>query len=393
MKKLFLILSLAVFTLSAAAQGIIFEENQDLNVALAKAKAENKLVFIDAYAEWCGPCKVMARDIFPQKEVGDFFNANFVNLKLDMEKGPNLDIAKKYEVRAYPTYLFLDASGELVHRGLGSMKTDKFIEVAKAAADSENNFSALSKKIKSGDLSRETVNKFINQNPYDDGNGELVDKYLQTLPESQIYTEENWDLFSNHVNDINSTSFQYFLQNREQIAGFIGKDKVDQKISRIMANAYFQDASKEESLKNIDPALFADVKKRVDLLKANGKFRQNNEDKTAWDGLLKASTIYLADSKNASELNNFAWTVYENYKKFNDKNALKTALNWAQKAYELAPDKDHIADTYAHLLFESGKKKDAIKIETKALEMAKTTNNAEAIESYTKALESFKKKK
>lgn len=393
MKKLFLILTLAVFTLSATAQGIKFEENQDLNVALAKAKAEKKLVFIDAFAEWCGPCKVMARDIFPQKEVGDFFNANFVNLKLDMEKGDNVALAKKYEVRAYPTYLFLNADGELVHKGLGSMPADKFIEVAKAAADSENNFSALSRKIKNGDLSKETVTKFLAQNPYDDGNGKLVDNYLQSIPESQVYTEENWELFNNFVNDLNSTSFQYFIQNKEKIAGFIGKELVDQKISKTLANAYYQNPAQEESLKNIDPVLFADVKKRVDLLKANGKFRQNKDDKNAWEELIKASTQYLIDNKNPSDLNNFAWTVYENYKKFNDKNALKTALDWAKRATELAPDKDHIADTYAHLLYESGKKKDAIKIETKALEMAKAANNNEAIALYTKAIENFKKKK
>ena len=87
MKKtiLFVSLILGLSTLTAFSQGIQFEENNDLKAALVKAKAENKLVFIDAYAVWCGPCKVMARDIFPLKEVGDFFNAHFVNLKLDME--------------------------------------------------------------------------------------------------------------------------------------------------------------------------------------------------------------------------------------------------------------------------------------------------------------------
>ena len=126
MKKtiLFVSLILGLSTLTAFSQGIKFEENHDLNAALVKAKAENKLVFIDAYAVWCGPCKVMARDIFPLKEVGDFFNAHFVNLKLDMEANGNLEIAKKYEVKAYPTYLFLNAEGELVHQGLGSMPAE-----------------------------------------------------------------------------------------------------------------------------------------------------------------------------------------------------------------------------------------------------------------------------
>ena len=88
MKKLISILALVAFAFTASAQGIIFEENQDLTTALAKAKAENKLVFIDAYAEWCGPCKMMARDIFPQKEVGDFFNANFINLNWIWKRVP-----------------------------------------------------------------------------------------------------------------------------------------------------------------------------------------------------------------------------------------------------------------------------------------------------------------
>ncbi len=388
----FMLLSMiTVFSLSA--QGIRFEENHDLNAALTRAKAENKLVFIDAYAEWCGPCKVMARDIFPLKETGDFFNANFINLKLDMEKGPNVEIAKKYEVRAYPTYLFLNAEGELVHKGLGSMPADKFIELARNAADNENNYSALSRKIKNGDLSLSTVKKFLAQNPYDNGNGALVDKYFQSLSESQIFTEENWELFDKYISDISSVSFRYFLENRERIAGFAGKNKVDQKITKTLAMAYYQDPSKEETLRNTDPVLFAEAKKKVDMSKVYSKFLQKKDDKEAWNNLWKVAVPILNVSENPDELNSMAWMVYENYKKFNDKNTLASALGWAKKAWEKAPEKDMIADTYAHLLFESGKKKDALKVENKALEMATKAQNAEAIENYKTAIAKFKNKK
>ena len=393
MKKLVLFLLLGIITLPLAAQGIVFEENHDLNVALAKAKAENKLVFIDAYAEWCGPCKVMARDVFPQKEVGDFFNAKFVNMKLDMEKAENLYIAKKYDVKAYPNYLFLDANGELVHKGLGSMPANKFIEVAKVAADSENNYKALSRKIQNGDRNITTIKKYLDQNPYDIGNGALIDSYFQTLSESQIFAEENWELFNNYVNDTESYSFQYFLENRERIAGYIGKSQVDDKISKTMANAYFQDPTKEESLKRIDPELFEKAKTKVNISKAYGKFYQNKEDKTAWGDLMLAFTPYLNQSTDPTELNSIAWMVFENYKKFDDKIALKNALGWAKKAHEAAPDKDFIADTYAQLLFENGKKKDALKVETKALEMAIKSQNTESIENYKKAIAKFKGKK
>lgn len=391
MRKILLALLLGVFTLSLAAQGIKFEENHDLYAALAKAKAENKLVFIDAYAEWCGPCKVMARDIFPQKEVGDFFNTRFINLKLDMEKGDNVALAKKYEVRAYPTYLFLDSDGKLVHKGLGSMPADQFVEVAKVAADTENNYAALSKKIKSGDRSYATIKKFLDQNPYDSGNGALVDSYFQTLSENQIYTQENWDMFNNYVNDISSESFRFFIENREKIAGFIGKDKTDQKITNALSAAYNQYPAKEDELKKIDSQLFAAAKSKVDFAKAYRKYNQAKDDKAVWDNLWKVATPYLNLSTNPAELNNMAWMIYENYKKFKDTKMLKTALSWAEKAHLTAPDKDFIADTYAHLLYENGKKKEAVKIETKALEMAAKAGNTEAAENYKKTIEKFKK--
>ncbi|MBP1637903.1 MAG: Thioredoxin protein, partial [Bacteroidetes bacterium] len=131
MKK-FAILCLSVFCILsyAQSQGITFLEDIPLSEAFAKAKTENKLIFIDCYTTWCGPCKMMSRDIFPQKEVGDYFNAKFVNLKLNMEATENVELAKKYGVKAYPTYLFLNADGEVVHKGLGSMPAEKFIEVA-----------------------------------------------------------------------------------------------------------------------------------------------------------------------------------------------------------------------------------------------------------------------
>jgi uncharacterized protein YyaL (SSP411 family) len=59
-----------------------------------KAKKENKLIFVDAYASWCGPCKLMVKNIFPLKTVGDYYNSHFINAKIDMEKGEGIELAK-----------------------------------------------------------------------------------------------------------------------------------------------------------------------------------------------------------------------------------------------------------------------------------------------------------
>ena len=74
---------------------------------------------MDSYAKWCGPCKRMARDVFTAEEVGDFFNANFVNLKMDMETEEGRLLNKTYQVAVYPTLFILDADGEIILREKG----------------------------------------------------------------------------------------------------------------------------------------------------------------------------------------------------------------------------------------------------------------------------------
>ncbi|MFM9944264.1 MAG: thioredoxin family protein [Bacteroidia bacterium] len=104
-----------------------------LKEAKAKAKKENKLIFIDCYTTWCGPCKSMAKKTFVNKEVGEYFNKNFICLKIDMEQGEGPALAGSYSVEAYPTYLFIDSKGTLKHRDLGFIDASRFIEVGKTA--------------------------------------------------------------------------------------------------------------------------------------------------------------------------------------------------------------------------------------------------------------------
>jgi thiol:disulfide interchange protein len=99
--------------------------------ALALAEAEGKLIFMDAYAKWCGPCKIMSRNVFTDAKAGDFFNENFINVKMDMERGEGPALAKKYRVRAYPTLFFIDHTGKVVNAELGYHKVSELIRLGK----------------------------------------------------------------------------------------------------------------------------------------------------------------------------------------------------------------------------------------------------------------------
>ena len=117
MKKIILFIVSSLFITSLYAQ-TKFQE-LSLTKALELAKSEKKLVFIDCYTSWCGPCKIMAKEVLPQKEVGDFLNELFVCVKYDMEEGEGPELAKKYKVDAYPTFLLLNADGELINSIVG----------------------------------------------------------------------------------------------------------------------------------------------------------------------------------------------------------------------------------------------------------------------------------
>lgn len=111
-------------------------EFTDISLKKAKLKANKaeKYIFIDAYTDWCGPCKRMAATTFKDAEVAEFFNNEFINLKIEMEKNPDgRDIARQYGVNAYPTLLIIDSDGNLVKKTIGFKSKDALMAFAGSA--------------------------------------------------------------------------------------------------------------------------------------------------------------------------------------------------------------------------------------------------------------------
>lgn len=94
--------------------------------ALAKAKKENKKLMVDCYTLWCGPCRYMATNIFPNDTLGAYMNEHFVCMQLDMEHGEGPERNKTFQVEAYPTFIFFDADGKEMSRFEGMAMQDDF---------------------------------------------------------------------------------------------------------------------------------------------------------------------------------------------------------------------------------------------------------------------------
>jgi thioredoxin-related protein len=113
------------------AEGIQFFRG-NWNDAIALAKKENKLIFLDVYATWCGPCKRLKKYVFSDKNVGTYFNEKFINVTIDAEKSEGIPISEQFNVTSYPTLIFIDQTGKLLHKMEGYFGTDALINNTKS---------------------------------------------------------------------------------------------------------------------------------------------------------------------------------------------------------------------------------------------------------------------
>ncbi len=150
MKSLILKLYLPIFILSFCVITNVFSQGiqfQDITLvqAMEKGTKENKFIFIDCYTSWCGPCKVLSKNVFPNDTVGELFNKNFVSLKVDMESDRSSEINTKYVITSFPTLLFVEpVNGDIVYKVIGAEPgTQWLISAAERAIDPNQNIQGL----------------------------------------------------------------------------------------------------------------------------------------------------------------------------------------------------------------------------------------------------------
>ena len=421
MKNFAIVVTFILISFSCYSQGIKFEQGK-WNEILELANKSNKPVFVDIYTSWCGPCKKMSTEVFPLESVGKIYNANYVCYQIDAEKGEGLEIAKKYLVTAYPTYLFIKADGTLFSRASGSMESSKFIEISKMALIDQND----PKPIVEWDAeypSKKNNPQFIldymnKRSRLELPNISLFNEYLQLIPESERTSEQVLKIYLNDGIQlkINDFAYQNLLKYRNEympklfgdvsfilVAGVCNtvKEASQSKNEDLLKSAIsiFDQIPTDTRLKTKEE-IYMDYYKRtkeVDkYLKHTTLFCNNNLMKVSLDTilkrdssmlqvfnqqvasgvfsqydstqleLLKKSMSHLVRDGISTGLNNHAWYVFEN---ISDSKSLQEALNWSDRSLLLDPNNGLWMDTNANLLYKLGRKEEAIKQEKKAIEL------------------------
>ncbi len=208
MKKLILFIACA-WPLFTAAQGINFHEGT-WKEAQAQAKKEKKLIFVDYYATWCGPCKYMSAAVFTRPEVGDYFNAHFINVKIDAEK-EYPELVESAEIEAYPTLVFYTPSGEIFARYEGGQTAEDLLQTAARVNDFEKNRKAWKSQPSNTDLLMDYLSVLTIREPEEARN--LLNAYLDTIPVAAARKPEIWQLVEAFETQANSRFFLYTVEN------------------------------------------------------------------------------------------------------------------------------------------------------------------------------------
>lgn len=335
----------------AQTDGIRFEAVA-FEAALAKAQATNKYIFVDVYTEWCAPCKKLEKEVFTHPEVAYFFNQNFINLKINAEKGEGVEFSSVFDVNAYPCALFFSPDGKLVHRTVGYFESQAFIENGKNALNTDRQIVTLSQKYESGDRSEQVLRNYAYAllAAGDIKASAIARELLKQLTPDKWHQPENWELIQKMELDMNSPVFDYVAKNPQLFAPY--EPEYSAYIHLVTGRAMFMAgrSQKPERLRLVKQVLkyYFPQDSAKYMARADFYFYTiGNYDEKKYAAAVRYLDNYCNDWQ---ELNEMAWNYYEQEE---TQPQLQKALQWAEKSVQLHKTYQNL-DTKAHLLYKLG---------------------------------------
>ena len=393
---------LSPFFLIAQSQGIVFEHGLSWQEVVQKAQRENKYVFVDCYATWCGPCKRMDQNVYPIDSVGSLMNDRYISIRMQMDstRQDNDEIRQwyavarsfegKYHIGAYPTYLFFSPDGQVLHKDIGGKNISDFLSMAMAAMDPKQQYYTLLADYRSGKLTFALmpVLAYAARRVGQDSLARQVSRYymhhyLETLPEEEMWTRDNILFVYQYFSFVNITDniFQLFYRNRMTIDSVIHDDHFsDALINEILYRDEVEPQVNKALKVTADKPLWRQLEWKI-AVNYGAFYAEKNvlqgrieyyKTKKSWKKYIKCfirqqemNGIESWRGLNRSfDLNNAAYEVFQ----YDDnKRDLEKALSWVNRALVGADALDpETMDTKANLLYKLGKKSEGLALEEKS---------------------------
>lgn len=340
------ILALFVCASSVRAEGIEFFHGT-WQEALEEAQNQGKIVFVDAYTTWCGPCKRMSKNVFTQDKVGSYFNENFVNIKIDMEKPNGREFGAKYPVSAYPTLFFLEPTGKLIKKSVGGKQVDQLVSLGVEVV-SKFDYSAEERKLyEDGDRTFSTVLGYINGlNKSGKSSLKVANDYL--LSEHGMTDAQETKFLFEAATEVDSKIFEEMLARKSKVIAMVGADAFQ---ARVVIAA---ERTAEKSIMYEDDSLmklaFSAVKKsgssNYKFFVADSKMKLAASEKNE-KAYLKAAKVCSKRYTTLDEKIRFCQRIQSEYKE--NKKVDEMQLEYLRNS-ALSADKKEQIDLYVKLL-------------------------------------------
>jgi len=394
----------AAITLTAMSQenqGVRFENCLTWEQVIEKAKTEHKYIFVDCYASWCGPCKAMDKNVYPNDNVGELMNARFVSVKVQMDTSKSdgetvkrwyadaHKIMEEYKVNAYPTFLFFSSEGTLVHRGLGYQDPGGFIKMVNNAEDPRMQVYTLLHEYQQGKKDYATmpylaasVNMLLKDKELANAIGnDYLQNYLYKQGDDEIYTKENLGLIGTYVQSTREKGFDIFLHNGRKIDEIVRPGYAQAVVDHVITGEFVTPNLHEKHLRTTplidDPdwaGIALSIRKKYEkatsdriIVNAQLLFYMNKKD---YPNLEKAfihkQEKYGLDTAGMAYLftNNMIWDVI--FLHSSDKASIDKGIQWMKIICAAHPNSPTELDTYANLLYKAGRVNEALAVEQNA---------------------------
>ncbi len=386
MKRIYTFLLVALpFLISA--QGINFFEGS-FEEAKLEAQKQEKLIFVDCYTTWCGPCKMMTRDIFPNEAVGKFYNKNFIAMKLDMEKEAGMRFGKDYPVSAYPTIYFLDEQGEIIQKVVGAKRVEEFIAVGEGIMKKNDRTEIFASQYEEGNRDFGFILKYTKElNKVGKSSIGLANSYLKEKP--SITDEQKATLLLEAASEADSKLFDQLINMKTHAIKASSEEYYYQKVLAACnktidkAIEYEYDELLQEGIEKMKTAYpsKASAFEHKSLMKYAKAFQNYDE----W--AKHAKKYFKKSGKNYETYSTLIADVQGFYRKNED--AKKDMFKWYDQLLKCEECGEKEFLNYAQLLFENGEKIKALEIANTLLDKTKTEGkNTKTVERFIKYLES-----
>jgi thiol-disulfide isomerase/thioredoxin len=336
---------LVAFSSEVVAQKIDFQLNPAWEDVLEEARKEHKIIFVDGYTTWCAPCRKMEKEVFSRPEEAAFFNQNFLNVKYDMEKPEGLRLKSQYDVKVFPTYLFINSDGVMLHRIVGAHTGgNDFLDYSKMALSWNGYLAALEIRYQHGERSPKMMLDYLKTlrfAGYEDRVAALEKNYLSLVTKDHFLDSSYWQIIQFLLRDPFSREFQILLDNQREIGAAVGAEAVQAKIFSTLTEhlsgqsaagspAEFNEEAEERLIEFLHNA---DFHRHEELLCNALLYRyKRRQDWDAYASVVDAMLEFRFLKNNPAPLKELDFHANVIANSVKDKALFRRALRWAEHA-------------------------------------------------------------